>query len=146
VTVLIGVGGTLAWQSYGDAARQIAAARAPTLGWLLSYVPTTSPIVAASAIPAQPVSPSAFDSLRRSVELLAARQDQLFQNIADLRAIEEDVRQKMSFTPASAAAALALTVPPNLQQKPVARTQSSAVEPSPAPRRPLAAGPVPVPR
>src|SRR6476620_11758337 len=31
VTVLIGVGGTLAWQSYGDEARDMIAARAPAL-------------------------------------------------------------------------------------------------------------------
>src|SRR5262249_32046990 len=29
--VLIGVGGTLAWQSYGDVAKEMVAARAPTL-------------------------------------------------------------------------------------------------------------------
>jgi hypothetical protein len=33
VAVLIGVAGTLAWQSYGDAAKQIVAAKAPELGW-----------------------------------------------------------------------------------------------------------------
>src|SRR5262245_57818358 len=36
VTLLIGVGGTLAWQSYGDAARQMAVTQVPTLAWLLA--------------------------------------------------------------------------------------------------------------
>jgi hypothetical protein len=33
VAVLIGVAATLAWQSYGDATKQIIATRAPDLGW-----------------------------------------------------------------------------------------------------------------
>jgi hypothetical protein len=36
VTVCIGVAVTLAWQSYGDAARQMVASTAPQLSWLLS--------------------------------------------------------------------------------------------------------------
>src|SRR6185312_10351724 len=52
IAVFIGVGGTLAWQSYGDVARQMAATRAPMLGWLLSYVPTKLPVLTASPIPA----------------------------------------------------------------------------------------------
>jgi hypothetical protein len=35
IAVFIGVGATLAWQSYGDAAREMVAERAPTLAWLL---------------------------------------------------------------------------------------------------------------
>jgi len=33
VVILLGVAGTLAWQSYGEATKQIVAARAPELGW-----------------------------------------------------------------------------------------------------------------
>ena len=33
VAICIGVAATLAWQSYGDAAKQIIATRAPELGW-----------------------------------------------------------------------------------------------------------------
>jgi hypothetical protein len=33
LAICIGVAGTLAWQSYGDAAKQIIATRAPELGW-----------------------------------------------------------------------------------------------------------------
>ena len=35
IAVLIGVGATLGWQSYGDVAREMLAARAPELAWLL---------------------------------------------------------------------------------------------------------------
>src|SRR6516164_1733040 len=33
VAICIGVAGTLAWQSYGEATKQIIATRAPALGW-----------------------------------------------------------------------------------------------------------------
>ena len=33
VAILIGVAATLAWQSYGESAKQIIATRAPELGW-----------------------------------------------------------------------------------------------------------------
>jgi hypothetical protein len=33
VAICIGVAGTLAWQSYGQAAKQMLAAKAPELGW-----------------------------------------------------------------------------------------------------------------
>src|SRR5690349_22875433 len=33
LAICIGVAGTLAWQSYGDATKQIIATRAPELGW-----------------------------------------------------------------------------------------------------------------
>src|SRR5262245_60189244 len=34
ITLCIGVGGTLAWQSYGDAAREMIAKSSPQLSWL----------------------------------------------------------------------------------------------------------------
>jgi len=117
IVVLIGVVGTLAWQSYGDVAREMVATRAPTLGWLLGYLPTKSPAVAASPNPAA----SSLDALRRSVEQLAVRQDQMAQSIMTLQAVEEDIRQKMSFTPPSAPMALAQPPAPIAQQKPSAR-------------------------
>jgi hypothetical protein len=121
VAVVIGIGGTLAWQSYGDVAKELAATRAPTLGWLLSYVPTNPPAVAVSRNPALQLPAPGLDALRRSVELLASRQDQMAQNIAALQVVGEDIRQKMSFTPASVASALIQPPAPIQQQKPAAR-------------------------
>src|SRR5260370_13334480 len=43
IAVLIGVGGTLAWQSHGDAARANAFTRAPTRACLFSLSTTMSP-------------------------------------------------------------------------------------------------------
>ena len=43
IAVFIGVAATLAWQSYGEAAKQMLARRAQQLGWLLSLATTNSP-------------------------------------------------------------------------------------------------------
>src|SRR5258708_35658443 len=71
IAVLIGVGGTLAWQSYGDAAREVVIVRAPTLAWLLSVSTTKLPAVAAtSADPMLRLPPLSFPLVvgLRSVE------------------------------------------------------------------------------
>lgn len=141
ITVLIGVGATLGWQAYGDEARDMAIAQAPTLAWLLS-IPTTKPaaMAATSPDPAQRLEPLAFnlDAVRRSVEQLAAKQDQMAQNIAALQAVEEDIRQKMSSAPPSVSQQTAPIPPP---KPPQPRAQSPAVQSS-APRPAPPAGPV----
>jgi hypothetical protein len=138
VAVLIGVGATLGWQSYGDAAKEIVVARAPTLSWLLSISTTKSPVVAATSPgPVQQLEPLAsnLDVVRRSVEQLAYKQEQMAQNIATLQAVEEDIRQKMSSTPPSPQAA---SIPQPKSPQP--RAQSSAVQSSSAPRPPPPTG------
>ncbi len=142
IAVLIGVGGTLAWQSYGDAAREMVIVRAPTLAWLLSVSTTKPPAVAAtSANPMQQLAPLAsnLDVVRRSVEQLAAKQDQLAQNIATLQGVQEDIRQKMSYTPPSPSQQ-APSIPQPKPPQP--KAQSSAVQSSPATRPPPPAGPL----
>jgi hypothetical protein len=126
VTIFIGVGGTLAWQSYGDVARETVITRAPALSWLLSALPAKPPIAAAYANPTQGGFPaSGLDALRRSVEQLAVRQEQMAQNMAALQAIEEDIRQKMSFTPASMPGALTQPAAPVAQPRPMPRAPVS---------------------
>lgn len=104
VAVLIGVGATLGWQSYGEEIREILIAQAPAVGLLLP-VPSTRPPVSAAAYgdPTRQLAPmaSTLDAVRRSVEQLAAKQEQMAQNIAALRAVEDEVRQKL--LPASSA-------------------------------------------
>ncbi len=51
IAVLFGVGATLAWQSHGDAAREMVVARVPTLAWLLLSVSATKPPVVAATPP-----------------------------------------------------------------------------------------------
>jgi len=142
IAVLIGVGGTLAWQSHGDAARRMVVARAPTLAWLLSVSTMKSPAVAAiSSDPVQQLQPlvSNLEVVRRNVEQLAAKQDQIAQNIATLQAVEEDIRQKMSSAPASPSQQAAPIPQP---KPPQPKAQSSAVQSSSAPRPLPPAGPL----
>ena len=141
IAVLIGVGATLGWQSYGDAAKEMLVARAPTLAWVLSVSTTKSPVVTATSTdPMQQLAPLAsnLDFVRRSVEQLAAKQEQLAQNIAALQAVEEDIRQKVSSTPPAPAPQAASIPQPNPPQP---RAQPSAVRSSSAPRPPPPAGP-----
>ncbi len=136
IAVLIGIGATLAWQSHGDAAREMVVARAPSLGWLLSVSTTKSPAVAATAPdPVQQLEPLAsnLDVVRRSVEQLAAKQEQMAQNIATLQALEEDIRQKVSSPPPSPSQQAA-SIPQYKPPQP--KVQSSSV-----PRPPPPAGP-----
>ncbi len=138
IAVLIGVGGTLAWQSHGNTVKEMVVARAPTLAWLLSASTTSPALVATSPDPVQQqLTPLAFnlDALRRSVEQLAARQEQMTQNIAKLQAIGEDIKQTISSPAQPPAAAIPQHKPPQ------PKAQSSAA-PSPAvPAPPPPAGP-----
>src|SRR5262245_48913633 len=87
IAALIGVGATLGWQSYGDMAKEMITARAPGLAWLLSISTTKPPVVSATSPgPAQQLEPLAFnlDFVRRSVEQIAAKQEEMAQDIATL--------------------------------------------------------------
>jgi|SRR5215471_15092552 len=96
--VVIGVGGTLAWQSYGG---EMVRAWAPSLGWLVPASPPGPAVTSAEL--QQQLKPMAIDLalVRRSEEQLAANQDQLSrkqdqmaQAIATLQATEQDLSQK----------------------------------------------------
>jgi hypothetical protein len=143
IAVLIGVGATLGWQSYGDEARNMAIAQAPTLAWLMSISATKPAAMAAapSPDPAQQLAPLAsnLDAVRRSVEQLAVKQDQMAQNIAALQAVEEDIRQKMSSAPPSVSQQPAAIPPP---KPPQPRAQSPSVQSSSGSRPPPPAGPL----
>jgi len=121
VAVLIGVGATLAWQSYGG---EMVRAWAPSLGWLLPASPP-GPAVTSTELQQQ-LRPMAIDLalVRRSEEQLAANQDQLArkqdqmtQAIATLQAAEQDLGQKILALAAPAAKA-AHVPPPKLAQSP----------------------------
>ena len=103
LAVLIGVGATLSWQSYGDEAREIIIEQIPTLASMLAVSKMKSPVVATPPELVQQLIPLTFglDVMRRSVDQLAAKQEQMAQNIAALQAVDEDVRQKLSSPPAS---------------------------------------------
>ncbi|MFO1109413.1 MAG: hypothetical protein U1E61_09540 [Bradyrhizobium sp.] len=146
ILVGIGVGVTLGWQAYGDMARQMFAANVPEYAWLLAYLPSTRPpaAVAVAASPALQLEPlaSSVELVRRGVEQLALKQEQMNRNIAALQAADEDIKQRIS-QPAPAAPIPAQPVavapppkpapPPKLQASPSAQT---------APRPAASAAPV----
>ena len=151
VAICIGVAATLAWQSYGDAAKQIIATRAPELGWL----PDAKQMIASwtlgwtkppagsekQALPVAQIAPSApsIDAekvqqltqslavLRQTVEQLAAGQDQMTRVIGRLE---------------SAVTELIVKIPEPPPQPPAA----PARKPTPAPPSSRTPGPPPTSR
>jgi hypothetical protein len=103
--VLIGVGATLAWQSYNEQARELLRDWVPPLAWLLP----ASPVFAENPPKlGEELRPLAIDLalVRRSVEQLASdqrqlavKQDNIAQDIAALQAVERDLRQNISSVP-----------------------------------------------
>ena len=141
IAVAIGVGGTLAWQSYGDTVRETLAARAPGLAEWLPPSMKSAAVAAASSASMQQLAPlasnlsSSLESVRRSLDQLAMKQDQMAQTIAALQAADEDIRQKiLSAAPVQQPAAI-------LQPKPI--MQPPAAQSAAAPRRLPPATPAP---
>jgi hypothetical protein len=151
VAICIGVAATLAWQSYGDAAKQIIATRAPELGWspdakqmIASWtLGWTKPPAGSEkqALPVAQIAPSApsIDAekvqqltqslavLRQTVEQLAAGQDQMTRVISRLE---------------SAVTELIVKIPEPPPQPPAA----PARKPTPAPPSSRTPGPPPMSR
>ncbi|HEV7463038.1 MAG TPA: hypothetical protein VGN85_03905 [Methyloceanibacter sp.] len=122
LAVGIGVGGTLAWQAYGDMAREMAAAAYPQeLGWLTPLTPPAKPAAATAPAPATPatvgsaapvaspdqqqlaaVSRSLADVGRKVEELaaqVASSQQQMAGDIARLQASDQDIVAKLAAPP-----------------------------------------------
>ncbi len=104
LAILIGVGGTLAWQ-HGDEVAEFARTWVPSLGWLLPVSTTKAPAPAVTSTDLQQqLKPMAIDLalVRRSIEQLGAnqdelarKQDQVAQAIATVQAAEQDINQKI---------------------------------------------------
>jgi hypothetical protein len=151
ITFCVGVAATLAWQSYGDAAREMIANSSPQLSWL---APQAAPVeqsavdvVAPAASPApaaadpQPLNAVSLDldavrqsvdriatgqeQITRTIDQLAAGQEQMAREINKLQAIEQYMLYKNSEAPprpAAAAPAPAAPKPaPRPAQTPTAR-------------------------
>jgi hypothetical protein len=125
VAILVGVALTLAWQTYGDATKQMIATKAPELGWsseakqmIASWVDQlgwTTPLdgsekQAAPVARTAPVAPSidpeqvrqitrSLTALQQSVEQLAARLDQVTGEIRRLEAADVEILAKMTPAP-----------------------------------------------
>ncbi len=122
VTFCIGVAATLAWLSYGDAAREMIASSSPQLGWLAPQAAAPQP-AAPAAPPADQQQLNAISfglaAVRQSVDQLAAQlatgQEQMTREITMLRTTQQGIIDKISVTPARPAVA-------PTQQKPVPLT------------------------
>jgi hypothetical protein len=141
IAVLIGIGAALGWQSYGDAAREIIVEQVPTLASLLPVSTMKSPVLATTSPEmARQLLPLTFglDIVRRSVDQLATKQEQLTQNIAVLQAaVEEDVKQKVSSMPPPPAQQTASIQQPKLSPP---KARSRARHSSSVPRSPSGTG------
>ena len=117
ITFCIGVAATLAWQSYGDAAREMIANSSPQLGWLAPQaapVAQTAPDMIAPAAPAapspdqqqlNPMSPDQqqlnptsldLDAVRQSVDRIAASQEQITRTVDQLAAGQEQLTREIA--------------------------------------------------
>ncbi len=135
--ILIGVAATLAWQSYGESAKQIIVTRAPELGWspqtqhmiatAIQWVGWTSPpagpekqapLVAQTA----PSNPSldagqvqqirdSLGGLQQTVEQLAGDQDQIAREIRRVESAVAELNAKFPGTPQSSVAPAPKPIP-----------------------------------
>ena len=122
VAILIGVAATLAWQSYGESAKQIIATRAPELGWSpeakqmiatsIQWIGWTKPPAGPEKQPppvvqTAPTTPSLdpgqvqqnFAAMRGAVQELAAGQNQVAHEIAMLQSAVMEILEKMPAPP-----------------------------------------------
>ena len=132
VVFCIGVAATVAWQSYGDAARAMIANSSPQLGWLAPQTAVAVPTAPNVMPPAAAASPElqqlalGLASVRQTVEQLAvqlaAGQQQMAGDIAKLQADEQQILHKLSAAPPRPPAAPAhkptpVTQPPSSSEQ-----------------------------
>jgi hypothetical protein len=156
VAICIGVAATLAWQSYGDAIKQIIAARAPELGWspqakqmIASWTlgwtkPAASPekiapeTVAPKAPPAPSLDPAqvqqitqSLATVRETLQELAGGQDSMARDIARLESAVAEILLKIPEPPPQPPAAPARKPPasPSSSRVPTAPPSSRAPMP-----------------
>jgi outer membrane murein-binding lipoprotein Lpp len=158
IVFLIGIGATLAWQSYGDEAMEMVRTEAPSLAWLLpvstakpapkhqATVPATAPdgqASAAAVVPSaelvQQLKPMAvdLDIVRRSVQQLANKVEQLAAKQDQMSHKQDQISQDITtlqlveqeVSQKLSAPSQSRAVPPRKPPQPTA--QSSTVPPPP---------------
>jgi hypothetical protein len=153
VAICIGVAGTLAWQSYGDAIKQLIAARAPELGWspqakqmIASWAvgwtkPPAGPekIAPDTAAPKAPPAPSidpaqvqqitqSLAGLHETVEQIAASENQTSREIARLESAVAELILKFPEPSAQPPERKPVPVPPS-SRAPTAPQSSRTLTP-----------------
>jgi hypothetical protein len=107
ITFCVGAAATLAWQSYGDAARQIIASSYPQLGWLAPQPAPTAqnapdviaPIAPAAASRDQPQLSAMsldVDAVRQSLNRIAASQEQMTRNVDQIAVGQEQMTREIA--------------------------------------------------
>ena len=128
VAILIGVAVALAWESYGEATKQVIATNAPELGWspearqmIASWIeqlgwtksketPKAAPVVEAAVATKAPAAPSidpeqmqqltrSLTTLRQAVDQLAASQDQMSREIERVQKADVEILAKIPAPP-----------------------------------------------
>jgi hypothetical protein len=152
VAICIGIAGTLAWQSYGEATKQIIAKRAPELGWSpeakqviassmewlgwtkLPNLENTAPQTVAPKAPTAPsLDPAQVQQMvqnlatqREMLQQLTAGQDQTTREIAKLESAVMEILMKIPEPPQppAAPARKPAPVPPPSSRAPTAQPSS----------------------
>lgn len=113
----VGVAATLAWQSYGDAAREIIANSSPQLSWLAPQSAVAQTAGATTEAVATALDPQELKVMSLGLAAVRQRVDQLAAQIAagqeqmtrdftmKLQAAEQDILEKVSTPPPQPAAA-----------------------------------------
>jgi hypothetical protein len=107
ITFCVGVGATLAWQSYGDTAREVVANAYPQLAWLAPPSAPAAQDAADPVAPAEPAAPSSdqqqlsavsvdLDAVRQSVDRIATNQEQISRTIGQLVAGQEQMTREIA--------------------------------------------------
>ena len=100
----VGIFATLAWQAYGDTARDFVARRYPQFAWLAPQAPVTLPTPAMTAPPVASTDPQELKAMsvgltevRRRVDQLTVGQDQVTRDIAmQLQAAKQEILDRIS--------------------------------------------------
>ena len=128
IAFFIGVAASLAWQSYGNTAREMIANSSSQLSWLApqdAVAQTTSAPTAptTSSLDSEELKAmsAALAAMGQKVDLLAAGQEQMTRNLTTtLRAAEQNILDKISVPPPSQPAAAPVRRPaPPFQAAPV---------------------------
>jgi hypothetical protein len=124
IACCVGIAGTLAWQSYGDAAKQTIATWGVEHGWSMAWLSNGEVVNANPPRPERPAAqtvpggaPGSADvsssdleklktmtlglaatltTMRQRIEQLAAGQEQTASDVAKLQAAEQEIRHKIS--------------------------------------------------
>jgi hypothetical protein len=110
IAFCIGVVATLAWQSYGDVAREMIARSSPRLAWLAPLAAQAAPVSQADAAALSPDQEElkalsfSLAGVRQRVDQIAAQlaagQEQMTGDIANkLQAAEQDILDRISAPP-----------------------------------------------